>query len=443
MALQRRQMARTFGSAAAVVQRVTLDEHLQEVQKIAIGSARWDDSFEESLANLGSTVAMILQAYQERKARGAPSGTRPEYNQIEALKLLQDNFEQDPDTPAENWRQYIVVLDSGGRVSKSLMQVYEYCLGKPVNHPGAGSLGGLKPDGQGGATGRPHFHPDIVKGLPTKPGQHRRHIIAWHTLLAFINKVAGALGAKAFELLAQRLAELEHIGDARLATARQLAEKVPGADKDAQVLLCALYVMNSNPKNLWVGPGKENSGINTGRIAILNEMGKWRVTEDMVLGVDAWGSASNETTVGQAKLRAHELGASLLEHALEHLASDFDVPAEEVRGTPIGTFALKVFYGRVLKGRHAAGVSDESGEASSTFAGTEQSVLEQARSSIDSWIVSNLDYDVGYDEDRPQEILEERADIVGAIKGIAAVMKQQLHEIDASEVKSVLDALLA
>ena len=201
--------------------------------------------------------------------------------------------------------------------------------------------------------------------------------------------------------------------------------------------------MNSNPRNLWVGPGKENSGINTGRLAILNEMGKWRVTEDMVLGVDTWGTVPEETTVGQAKHRAHEFGSSLLGRTLEHLASDYDEPAKRVRDWTIRAFELSVFYGRVLKARHEAAVTDESGEASSQFAAIEQGLLEQARSAIDSWVVSNLDYDVGYDEERPQEILQERDDIVGAIKGISVIMKQQKNEIDPDGVGSVLDALLA
>lgn len=440
MALQRRQMARTFGPAAGVVQRVTLDGHLDEIQQNAVDLGRWDGSFQESLDSLGTTVAMVLQSYEARKLSGSRTSGRPEYDQIELLKLLDDGFQQNPGTPGQAWNEYITVLNNAGRISRNLMQVYEYCMGKSSSHPGSASLGSLWPDASGALKGRPHFHPSVTDALKTNPKTHRRHIIAWHTLLAFVNKVFEALGGTAIDLLKARLEALAQVNDARLATAQKLVEKLNIAP-DVKIMMCALYVMNSNQGNLWVGEGKENSGINTARLNILNEMGKWRLTEDMVLGVETWGQASEKTTVGEAKLRAHKFAVSILEHSLSNEASDFTY-ADAVRGQPLGTVELGTFYGRVLSARHQASL-DESGERSAITVATEQSLLEQLRAAVDSWIVSNLDYDVGYDDQTPGGILQDRQNIVGAIKRINVAIKQQNQEIDASEVKSVLDALLA
>lgn len=441
MAVQRRQLARAFGPAAKVAQRVTLKEHLAAVEQEAVQAARWDGSFADSMASLSTTVEVVLDAYRQRKANNRKTAGRPEYDTLEPLKLLlpQPDYPQNPGAPPDAWAHYLNVLLNSGRIPRGLMLVYEYCKGISKNHPGMASMGSLRADATNLITGRPHFHPDIVKGMETKPGQHRRHIIAWHTLLAFTNKAFHALGGKAIAMLEARIQALAQGKDARLLKAQELLEKVP--DPAARTLLCALYVMNSNPENLWVGEGKENSGINIGRITILNEMAKWRSVEDMLLAVDGWGQVSGTTAVADAKMRAHGFAATILDNQLTNMSSQV-MDENKVRGQKLTSYGLDAFYARLRQARHEAEAFQDPNSPDNAFLDVENGLLEQLRDSIDAWILGNLDYDVGFDDERPKEILEQRPRIIGAIGQVTAILKAEEKDIEPGMVKDVFDALL-
>lgn len=441
MALQRQQLARTFGPAAGVVQRVTLKGHLDEVEAEAIKEARWDGSFTESMTSLSSTVDLILEAYRQRKEDKLKTAGRPEYDALEGLQLVlpKTGYPQNPDAEPKAWAHYLTVLSSSGRIPRGLMLVYDYCRGISKNHPGMASMGSLRADADNLIAGRPHFHPDIVKGMETKPGHHRRHIIAWHTLLAFTNKVYRALGDKAIAMLEERIKALALDKDARLLKAQELLDKVP--DPAARTLLSALYVMNSNPENLWVGEGKENSGINIGRITILNQMAKWQSVEDMLLTVEEWGQVSGTTAVADAKMRAHGFAATILNNQFTNMSSQA-LDENKVKGHKLTSHGLDAFYARLRQARYEAEAYQDPNDSTNAFLNTESGLLEQMRDSIDAWILGNLDYDVGYDDKRPEEILQQRPRIINAIQQIITILKAEQKDIEPGMVKDVFEALL-
>lgn len=441
MALQRRQLARTFGPAAGVVQRVTLKEHLDEVEKEAIGEARWDGSFADSMTSLATTVDVVLDAYRQRKKDSLKTAGRPEYDALEDLKLVlaQPDHPQNPDALPKSWDEYLNLLATSGRIPRGVMSVYAYCKGISKHHPGMASMGSLRADANNLAAGRPHFHPDIVGGMKTVPGQHRRHIIAWHTLLAFTNKVYQALGPKAIAVLEGRIKVLAQLNDPRLGKAQELLDKV--SDPAAKILLSALYVMNSNPENLWVGEGKENSGINIGRITLLGEMAKWQSVEDMVLSVDNWGLVTGTSAVADAKKRAHGFATTMLSSALANMSAQ-TMDENKVKGQKLTSPWLDAFYGRLRQARYEAEAFQLPNAPTNAFLDVEKDLLEQLRDSIDAWILGNLDYDVGYDDQRPKEILQQRPRIIGAIEQITTILKAEDQKIEPGMVKDVFDALL-
>jgi hypothetical protein len=123
------------------------------------------------------------------------------------------------------------------------------------------------------ASGRPAFDAK-ASGVGIRPGQHRRHIIAWHTIRGAIrNLCSRALkaGSKAKDVLItifndfnQRLpASDKDDDDAADSATGATASGDPKDVELAELLHFALTSLNSNVNNLWPGGGYENSLINT------------------------------------------------------------------------------------------------------------------------------------------------------------------------------------
>jgi hypothetical protein len=188
-----------------------------------------------------------------------------------------------------------------------------YVLGADMSPPGTGSFRSLKVIGNGTTEpfklgGRPAFASETLGLLRAAPGQHRRHITAWHSIRQgmerFLNTpVPSSADAAPPPSKADQLKGMWSRSELpiriRLEAMALSTDKTPdqyireklsltpdqtydlndgltetalnshlaadfGAlpDLNAQVK-CTLFAMNSNPGNLWLGKGSDNSGINT------------------------------------------------------------------------------------------------------------------------------------------------------------------------------------
>ncbi|WP_327311795.1 eCIS core domain-containing protein [Streptomyces sp. NBC_01243] len=131
--------------------------------------------------------------------------------------------------------------------------------------PGIGSFGTMTMHGTSAIIGRPIFAASTKADLPTPPMQHRRHVIAWHNIRDLLNRAYATHGRALISYLETKLTDV-HAGmsaesDASVANMPDAEFGIDDPD-EAEVLMRAAYVMNSSMKNLWVGPGRENSEIN-------------------------------------------------------------------------------------------------------------------------------------------------------------------------------------
>lgn len=131
---------------------------------------------------------------------------------------------------------------------------------------GAGSLSVVRDEGRIRIRRRAGWeaHVDEALGRP-RPGQHRRHIIAWHTIRQAVENVINRLVAADPEMSDRIVAGLEDFLRANAPAEQADEEMEESAERDPllSVLERVLSTLNSNPGNLWLGEGYENSLINT------------------------------------------------------------------------------------------------------------------------------------------------------------------------------------
>jgi len=147
--------------------------------------------------------------------------------------------------------------------------------------------------------GRPGFTGLTLRKIPVEPAQHRRHIVAWHSIRGYVNVAISKLTLNVVaEIMGDAIANLKDNAkkaqaaiadmkdDAEKEQKEKLIEKrlgeleaveksvtdlpVPGKDAEYQAKLdeikqiCkGLILMNSNRRNLWAGSGAANIKINS------------------------------------------------------------------------------------------------------------------------------------------------------------------------------------
>jgi hypothetical protein len=131
--------------------------------------------------------------------------------------------------------------------------------------------------------GRPAFEGEAINLPGIRKGFARRHVIAWHTIKSAVTNIVNAIvKAKPADddvtALSESLAEIskqawwyEDEKTVKKTTKKKKKEKIEeepvleptGLGRLAQALDRFLRVVNSSPRNLWAGPGYENSLINT------------------------------------------------------------------------------------------------------------------------------------------------------------------------------------
>lgn len=239
---------------------------------------------------------------------------------------------------------------------------------------GFGSLDTATP-GASGFTGRPAFPKITQVNIPLKGGQHRRHILAWHTIREFVSLAQAAhpravlgtirqLNDRAPDPASgQAFAEAhEHV-----VSSREKTHAASGGLTDEEALKIGLFVMNGNPRNLWAGKGSTNSAINTAQMHI-------------------------NTALNEVKTFA-ELGA---------LAQKWDkAPGKVVYSTATALAAAVLWQ----KGTEAMSVCDHKNDRANEGAYV-SSVIDAVR----QYVVSNLEIDVMSDVKSQNEIAHQKAE---------------------------------
>ena len=167
-------------------------------------------------------------------------------------------------------------------------------------------------------SGRPAFPAITQTNVPLKRGQHRRHIMPWHSIREFVSMAYDAkpqvvigtiwkMSGKPPDLaVAQAFAEAyEHVVSNREKT---------GASEEAfsnkEWLKVGLFVMNGNPRNLWAGKGSTNSAINTAQMHMNAALDKLTTFQELDELCNTW-------KLGKGKIiysTATALGADVLWH---------------------------------------------------------------------------------------------------------------------------------
>lgn len=185
-------------------------------------------------------------------------------------------------------------------------QVLIYMHTGTSSPPGQSGISNLHADADTGELGgRPDFSRKRQAAMPLKPGQHRRHITAWHNIRAFINKAYEALGDDFIEIL--HLA-LDNADQDISAEGEEAIDAAPRATKgkveaDGKVMMQAAYVMNSAARNLWAGDGNENSNINT-LSHLLQEWVRGAAPDNLAAFHDAINAYNFPETKPQACIRS-------------------------------------------------------------------------------------------------------------------------------------------
>jgi hypothetical protein len=129
-------------------------------------------------------------------------------------------------------------------------------------------------------TGRPAFPTLTQQNIPVKAGQHRRHVLAWHTIREFVSIAYGARRAPVVEEIWKAVhappdpAVEQAVAEAfkHVVSGREKTHAASGELSDAELLKIGLFVMNGNPRNLWAGKGTINSAINTAQMTMNKDL---------------------------------------------------------------------------------------------------------------------------------------------------------------------------
>jgi hypothetical protein len=229
--------------------------------------------------------------------------------------------------------------------------------------------------GASGISGRPAFPKITQVNIPLRAGQHRRHILAWHTIREFVSlahaahpkAVIGSIWQKyhapADDASGQAFAEAHQ----HVASGREKSHAGSGGLTDEEMLKIGLFVMNGNPRNLWPGKGSTNSAINTAQMHINSALNEVKTFNDVAALAEKWDKAPGKVVYSTAT-----------------------------------TLAATVLW---QKGTEALSVWDQTKEAAK-----EKDYVASVVQAVQQYVVSNLEIDVMSDVKAQNEIAHEKAE---------------------------------
>lgn len=264
------------------------------------------EDFASILDGRGPDVAVLIQDLKRTlTARGVD---------LTAVPPVPDN----PQPGFPRLLQYVNHLNPELRVSglnQAQFRLITWALGGPGAAPGAGDLSSLRFEGSR-VEGRPAFSgmTDILmnaQGRATIPTQHKRHIIPWHGMQGAMDKLyRQAEQAGRLDQLNDSVRTMISYAPPIVAQeAESLVSRVPGATATQKNVLKLLYIMNSNPNNLWPGDGAENSRLNSVSTGMQRRLGPDAITNKAALKtfaramIDELDGETNPKVI-QAKMRA-------------------------------------------------------------------------------------------------------------------------------------------
>jgi hypothetical protein len=169
--------------------------------------------------------------------------------------------------------------------------------------------------GDGGVKleGRPGF-PKVtgnLKDLKPRPGEHRRHILAWHDLRKFMELAYSSKKLVVVDAIEKALQQPDGLAKEAIAEGRALIEKGKAHQQDngERTLKLGLFVMNGNPRNLWRGRGKINVTINSAAIAMNKDLDRVTTYEGLKKLAAEWRDAESSPIVQ----RARDLAADVID----------------------------------------------------------------------------------------------------------------------------------
>ena len=441
-----------------VIQRITIEEYLSNIKK----GGQWEESYEEDFQDILEIVSSRLL-----RVRATPTlltGPREEFYTLRTLQIVSPDGKPNLAASEESWKTYIRQLNSLNIISKPEFDVYLFCCGEKAGKPGLGDLRSLAFD-QDKIVGRPSFHGETNTKLETKAKQHRRHIIAWHNIREFANKAYAAMGTRISEIIDPLLAKLEKLKLYHETKAK--VEKLTGLDDTKKKLLVAVFIMNSNPANLWVGEGKENSGINTAGATVLAKMNAWKHIDGIFSDIDEWDEKEEAATVtGISKKQVFDLICQFLTQK-EFPSSLMSLTNKSL---PLKNRQLRLFYGGwthqtaakttvpVKSKESGIGSSKPQKEKEESLVVFQDAELEQRPTKPDmsiipesvwvegivgtvkQWIISHLEFDVGFTEKDTSNVMK-RNTIMDAIPLFYKTIFEE-GPLDKESITSMFTALL-
>ncbi|ADO69355.1 uncharacterized protein STAUR_1551 [Stigmatella aurantiaca DW4/3-1] len=147
----------------------------------------------------------------------------------------------------------------------------------------------------GTVTGRPDFPSGTKQQLPLLTGQHRRHVLAWHSIRGFVDLAYQSRKTLLLQSIRANLTNTSIL--AAVAEGTKALGKDPSAPQaltDEETLKLGLFVMNGNPRNLWAGKGSVNSAINTAQGHLNTSLASAQSWADLQALVGKWESASGK-----------------------------------------------------------------------------------------------------------------------------------------------------
>jgi hypothetical protein len=196
-------------------------------------------------------------------------------------------------------------------------------------------------------TGRPDFPSSTKKAVKIKPREHRRHIIAWHSIREFMT-IEYQRNDKLAELISKRLEETMESNEAvkegvKFASGKK-AEEIENYKDELRhlskidILKLGLFIMNGNPKNLWSGSGKVNSTINTSSMHIQKQLYAVSSVGELKSLISAWKEVkltkAKKTNSGRIYLVGIKIACDIGQQCLE----DKEIPKDK----KIETFKQRV-----------------------------------------------------------------------------------------------------
>lgn len=395
------------------LQKQNIEQHLENAKQKIAGS--WDPAFEDDFSTIRRVVeSMLAKARVDRKFL---SGDRPEGYMLNTLELIHKNKQPNDDAKAENWSTYIELLKTRNYISAREHNVLLYCQGKKSQKPGTTSLGSLNIE-EGAVSGRPVFHSNVQETLSINPSQHRRHIIAWHTIRQFANIVYQQIPDSLLQVLPALIEKLNTL--AIYTKAKALVDLLQLQDQKQKTLLEALYIMNSNLTNLWPGNGPENSGINTASMTLQNAMAGWETMPALLASMDKWSTAKTQgtgTLTDKVKQKAFEVAIPILKGHQEQLVPKL---------SQISAITLNVQYTNAdITGfaKRWEYFKTKNINTTDNIPAMQNIIIDDCRSTIERWIIAGLEFDFGYEESVTPELIKR-----AGIREIIPIMHKAIFE---------------